>query len=159
MDILLIILAGLFVLTGFLGCVLPILPGTPLSYAGILLLHFSSQVDFSTRFLLFWAAMVVLVQVLDYLIPLWGARCFGGSKAGVWGSAVGMVVGLFLGPWGIILCPFAGAVAGELLSGKQTRQALRAGFGAFIGFLLGSSAKLVVAGFLIFYYVDALLCS
>ena len=157
MDVLLIILGGLCLLIGFIGCVLPILPGTPLAYVGILLLHFTSKVQFSTEFLIFWAAMVVLVQVLDYFIPIWGTKRFGGTKGGVWGSAIGMIVGMFFGPWGIILGPFLGAVIGELLSGKIAAEAIKAGFGSFVGLLLGTISKLIVSGFLIFYFVKELI--
>ena len=156
MDIFLIILAGVCLLVGLSGSVLPVLPGVPVSYIGILLLHFTSGVQFSTEFLIFWAVIVVLVQALDYFIPIWGTKQFGGTKKGVWGSMIGMVVGLFFAPLGIILGPFIGAIIGELLAGKETNAAIKAGFGAFVGFLFGTIAKLIVGGFLIFYYVEAL---
>ena len=156
MDIFLIIVAGILVVLGFLGCILPVLPGVPLSYIGILLLHFTSKVQFSTQFLIIWAVIVVVIQVLDYFIPILGTKKFGGSKWGAWGSAIGVVVGLFFGPWGIILGPFLGAVVGELLSGRASQDALKAGFGSFIGFLVGTVTKLIVSGFLIYYYIEAL---
>ena len=156
MDIFLIILAGLCLLIGLLGSVLPVLPGVPISYIGILLLHFTSKVQFSTEFLIFWAVIVVLIQVLDYFIPIWGTKKFGGTKMGIWGSVIGMIVGLFFAPLGIILGPFVGAIIGELIAGKETKSAVKAGFGAFIGFLFGTIAKLIVGGFLIYYYVEAL---
>jgi len=157
MDIFLIILAGLFLLLGFIGCILPVLPGAPLSYLGILILHFTSNIQFSTEFLILWAILVILVQVLDYAIPIWGTKKFGGSKSGVWGSMLGLIVGLFLGPVGIILGPFVGAVLGELLTGRNKAEAFRAGFGSFVGFLLGTISNLIVSGFLIYYYVEALI--
>lgn len=157
MDIFLIIVAGLFVLTGFIGCILPVIPGVPLSYIGILLLHFTSKIQFSTEFLVIWAIVVIVVQILDYYVPVWGTKRFGGSKWGSIGSAIGVVIGLFFGPWGIIIGPFVGAVIGELLSGRATREAIKAGFGAFIGFLVGTAAKLIVSGFFIYYYVEALI--
>ncbi|MBP1676884.1 MAG: rane protein [Bacteroidetes bacterium] len=156
MDVFLIILAGFFVLTGLLGSVLPVLPGPPLSYIGLLLLHFTDKYQFSMSFLLWWLAVVVVVQVLDYVIPIWGTKKFGGSKNGVWGSTIGLVVGLFLGPFGIILGPFAGAFVGEMLANKDVKTALKAAFGSFVGFLLGTVAKLVVSGFAIYYYVHTL---
>lgn len=157
MDIFLIIVAGILIVVGFLGCILPVIPGVPLSYIGILLLHFTSKVQFSTQFLIIWAVIVIAVQVLDYFIPIWGTKHFGGTKWGTIGSAIGVVVGLFFGPWGIILGPFAGAVVGELLYGRKTGEALKAGFGSFVGFLTGTIAKLIVSGFLIYYYVEALI--
>ncbi|OQB30732.1 MAG: hypothetical protein BWY08_00956 [Bacteroidetes bacterium ADurb.Bin174] len=153
METLLIILAFILIILGILGSILPILPGVPISYVGILLLHFTEKVQFTTQFLIFWLVMVILVQVLDYLVPIWGTKKFGGSKRGIWGCAIGMVVGLFFGPWGIILGPFFGAIVGELSSGKQTQSAIKAGFGSFIGFLLGVVSKLIVGGFLLYYAI------
>ncbi len=157
MDIFLIILAGFLLLLCVLGNILPALPGTPLGYVGLLLLQLTDKVQFSTTFLLVWAAIVIVVQVLDYVVPAWGTKRFGGSKAGVWGSTIGLIVGLFMGPWGIILGPFAGAVLGEIIQGKNTNEALRAGFGSFIGLLTGTIIKMICSGFMIYYYIDALI--
>ena len=151
MDTLLIFLGVLCIIAGIIGSVLPVLPGIPLSYGGILLLHFTEKIQFTTQFLVFWALLVIAVSLLDYYIPIWGTKKFGGSKRGVWGCAIGMVVGLFFGPWGIVLGPFVGAIAGELSGGKQTQAAIKAGFGSFIGLLLGIVSKLVVGGFLLYY--------
>ena len=155
MEIILIITAFTCIVVGIIGSVLPVLPGVPLSYAGILLLHFTEKVQFSIPFLILWLVLVILVQLLDYYVPIWGTRKFGGSKRGVWGCAIGMVVGLFFGPWGIMLGPFVGAIVGELSGGKQTQAAIKAGFGSFIGFLLGIVSKLVVGGFLLYYAIEA----
>jgi len=157
MDVLLIILGFACIILGIIGSVLPVLPGIPLSYAGILLLHFTQKLQFSTEFLLFWAIMVVLVSLLDYYIPIWGTKKFGGSKRGVIGCALGMTAGIFFGPWGIIVGPFAGAFIGELSGGKQSKDALKAGFGSFFGFILGTASKLVVGGFLLFYAIKAVI--
>ena len=154
MEIILIITAFTCIVVGIIGSVLPVLPGVPLSYAGILLLHFTEKVQFSIPFLILWLVLVILVQLLDYYVPIWGTRKFGGSKRGVWGCAIGMVVGLFFGPWGIVLGPFVGAIVGELSGGKQTQAAIKAGFGSFIGFLLGIVSKLVVGGFLLYYAIE-----
>lgn len=157
MDIILIMLAGICIIVGFAGSILPILPGIPLSYIGILLLHFTSKIHFSTSFLLIWLGIVLFVQILDYFIPIWGTKKFGGSRQGVWGSMIGMIVGMFFAPWGIIAGPFVGAIVGELMAGKETSEALRAGFGSFVGLLFGMIAKLIVAGFFVFYYIQALI--
>ena len=113
MDVVLVVLAAVCILIGIAGCILPVLPGVPLAYVGLLLLHASSYADFSLTFLLLWGAAVVVVQLLDYFIPAWGAKRFGGTKWGIWGSTIGVLVGIFLGPWGIVLGPFIGAVIGE----------------------------------------------
>ncbi len=157
MDIFLIILAGVCLLLGLVGNIVPALPGTPLGYVGLLLLHMTDKVQFSTTFLIVWAAIVVVIQVLDYVIPAWGTKQFGGTKGGVWGSTIGLIVGLFFGPAGIILGPFLGAFAGEMVQGQEAKKALRASIGSFIGFLAGTVIKLVCSGFMIYYYVMALI--
>ncbi len=157
MDIFLIILAGFLLVLSVAGNILPGLPGTPLGYVGLLLLQLTDKVQFSTKFLLIWAAIVIFVQVLDYIVPAWGTKRFGGTKYGVWGSIIGLVIGLFIGPWGIILGPFAGAVIGEIIQGKSTNDAIRAGFGSFIGLLAGTIIKMICSGFMIYYYIEALI--
>jgi uncharacterized protein len=127
MDVLLAILGTICIITDVLGRVFPILPGPPISYAGILLLHFSSYAQYSTRFLILFAALTAIVAILDYIIPLWGTRQFGGSKYGAWGATMGVVVGLFIGPAGLVLGPFLGAVIGEIIAGMKSKEAFRAG--------------------------------
>ncbi len=157
MDLFLIILAGILLVLSVAGNILPGLPGTPLGYVGLLLLQLTDKVQFSTKFLLIWAAIVIFVQVLDYIVPAWGTKRFGGTKAGIWGSTIGLLIGIFLGPWGIILGPFAGAVIGEIIQGKSTNDAIRAGFGSFIGLLAGTIIKMICSGFMIYYYIEALI--
>lgn len=157
LDIILIILAGILLLLGIVGSIAPVLPGPPLSYIGILCLHFSSRIEFSTTFLIVWALVIILVQILDYYVPIWGTKKFGGGKYGAWGSTIGVVAGMFIfPPWGIIIFPFLGAVIGELLDDKEFKIALKAGFGAFLGFLAGTFAKLAIAFILLFVYIKEL---
>jgi len=158
MDYLLIILGACCILIGIAGSVLPVLPGPPISYLGLLLMHFTDKYQFSTKFLIIWAAISVATVLLDQLIPVWGTKKFGGSKQGVWGSVIGLLIGMiFLGPFGIIIGPFLGAVAGELVAGKRSSQALRAGTGALLGFLTGTILKLVVAGMMCWYFMQKLI--
>jgi uncharacterized protein YqgC (DUF456 family) len=158
MDYLLITFGVIFTLTGILGCVLPMLPGPPINYLALLLLHFSASHQFPTRFLVVWAVISAVVILLDYLIPVWGTKKFGGSKQGVWGSVIGLVSGLFIfPPFGIIIGPFAGAVIGELIAGKETRAAFKSGFGSFIGFLAGTFIKLIASGFMTWYFFKELI--
>ncbi|WP_108821970.1 DUF456 domain-containing protein [Dysgonomonas sp. Marseille-P4361] len=160
LDIILISLGFICILVGFAGCILPVLPGIPLSYLGIVLLHFTSVVNFSPQFLIVWGIVVIVIQVLDYFIPIWGTKYFGGGKKGMWGSLLGIVLGVFiLPPWGIIIFPFVGAVIGELIDEKEFKEAMKAGFGAFLGFLVGTVAKLVVAAVLAFYFVKEVIVS
>ncbi len=157
MDLALIILGFVCIVIGIIGSVLPVLPGIPVSYIGIILLHITDKYEFTTPFLIFWGLVVVVVQILDFYIPIWGTKKFGGSKRGVWGCTIGMVVGMFAGPWGIILGPFLGAIVGELTGGKETMASIRAGLGSFIGFLTGIVSKLIVGGFFLFYAIKELL--
>ena len=147
MDVLLIVLGTILMIGGILGSVLPFLPGPPLSYAGLLLLHFTERHQFSTRFLIIWAIISAVTYLIDYIIPVWGTKRFGGSKQGIWGSIIGLVAGIFFfPPFGIIIGPFAGAVVGELIAGKNSSDAFRAGMGSFIGFLIGTFIQLIAAG-------------
>ncbi len=157
MDIFLIILAGILLIVGFAGVILPLLPGLPISYVGILLLHFTKAIDFTSQFLTFWALVVIVVQVLDYYVPIWGTKKFGGSKRAIWGSSIGLIVGLFIGPIGIIVGPFVGAFLGELTVNKSSHDALKVAWGSFVGILIGTTIKLIVAGFFIYYYAEAVL--
>lgn len=173
MDILLIILGAICLLIGIIGCVAPVLPGVPLAYLGLLLLHWTERVQFSWQFLTVWAVIVVVIQLLDYFIPAWGTKKFGGTKWGVWGSTIGLFVGLFMGPMGIVIGPFLGAVVGELLyfnrhpqtaqsgdkigKNSQFNRALRAGLGSFIGLLTGTILKLICCGMMVFYFVKELI--
>jgi len=156
MDIFLIISGSLLMILGIAGCLLPMLPGPPLSYLGLIAIHFSSKIDFSSKFLIYWGIIVILVSILDYVIPIWGTKYFGGSKYGVWGSMAGLLAGLFIPPVGIIIGPFLGAVVGEMLAGNK-QNALKAGFGSFIGFLAGTIVKLLVSLIMLYYFVTVLI--
>lgn len=144
-------------LFGLSGCVLPMIPGPPLAYVGLLLAHATDKVQFSATQLWVWLLLVVIVQLLDYVTPLLGSKYSGGSKWGNWGCVVGTIVGLFFLPWGIIVGPFAGAVIGELLRDKELRQALKSGIGSLIGFLLGTIVKLLLCGYFCYQFVVGLL--
>jgi uncharacterized protein len=166
MDYVLLILGFICILLGILGSILPGLPGPPVSYLGLLLIHWSRFASFSTRTLVILAILVAVVAVLDYLIPIWGTKASGGSKAGVRGSTIGLIIGIILLPlfgivlgpfglFGILGGPFLGAWIGEIYAGKDSRLALRAAFGSFIGFLAGTLMKIVLSVVISFYYFRA----
>ena len=157
LDIILIILGSLCLIVGLLGCILPIIPGPPISYAGLLLLHITDKAQFSTSQLLIWLFLVVIVQVLDYFTPMIGSKYSGGSKWGNWGCVIGTIAGIFIfPPWGILFGPFAGAVIGELLGGKKSIDAFKAGIGAFIGFLLSVVVKMALCGYFVYCFIKSL---
>ena len=149
MDILIMVLAIILMVGGIAGCVFPILPGAPLAYAGLLLLHFTGLAHFSTAQLIVWLIVVVVLQVVDYITPLLGSKYSGGTSFGNRGCVAGTLLGLVFMPWGIILGPFLGAVAGEMMGGSDFPHAVRAGIGTLIGFLLGTLLKVIVC----FYFL------
>ena len=156
MDIVLIILGGICLLLGLCGCVLPALPGPPISYVGLILLHLTGKVQFSTTELLVWLVIVIVMQVLDNFIPMLGTKYSNGSKWGSWGAFIGSILGLFFLPWGLLAGPFLGAVAGELLGNRSMEQALKSGIGSLIGFLFGTILKLMLCTYFIVQFVVAL---
>jgi len=152
----LLIGAIILLLTGIVGCLLPVIPGPPLSFAGIVLLHFSRFAEFSNTILLILGIVVFVVTVLDYLFPVWGTRIFGGSKYGARGATIGLIIGLFLGPAGIIIGPFIGAFVGEMIFKDDVNYALKAGLGSLLGFLSGVGLKLAASFVITFYFIRGL---
>lgn len=152
------ILGFILSLLGILGCLLPVLPGPPLSFAALILLSIARDWQvFSTKFLIIMAAITILVTVLDYIVPAAGAKKYGASKLGVWGSIIGIIIGLvFFPPLGIFIGAFIGAILGELVTGKQGSAALRAGWGVFVGTMFGIGIKLAASVVMTFYYIKEL---
>ena len=162
MDIFLIILAVIAALVGLAGSLIPGLAGPPFSWLGMLFIHLSTRGEFTPLFLVITALVATVITVLDYIVPSLSTKRHGGSKAGVWGCNIGLVIsiiGLPFGPQGligVIVWPFIGALVGELLGGKNKSDALRAAWGAFLGFLCGTGLKLAYALFAIIWVVKEL---
>ena len=158
MDVFLVVLAGFSMLVGLVGCVIPGIAGPPFSFVGLILLSFAKSWEpFSPGFLLGMGVLTVVVTALDFLVPAAGARKFGASRMGFWGAVAGMLLGLLaFPPFGLIFGAFLGAIGGELWAGKQAHEALRAGWGVFIGVLIGMVLKLIASGIMTFYFVKAL---
>jgi len=146
MDIALLIIGLLLCFVGIIGSFLPILPGPPVSWLGLLLLHLTTVVTQDWWFLGITGAIALIVFALDYVIPAMGTKKFGGTKAGMIGTTIGLIVGILAPiPFGIIIGPFLGAFIGELSSKADNKTALKAAFGSFLGFLTGTFMKFVVA--------------
>ena len=158
MEWVLLSLAVLLMLAGLLGTVLPIIPGPPLSFAGLLVLHFSEWAEYSVELLVVMALLAAVVSILDYVVPVWGTKKLGGSDAGLRGSTIGLIAGIFVfPPLGMILGPIIGAFVAELLRdrndlGKATKSAL----GSLVGFLMGTGLKLFACVLMAYYFVLAL---
>ena len=155
MTTLLIILGLLLALAGVFGCIFPVIPGPPLGYLALIILSWAKGWEpFGTTFLIIMAGLTILVSISDYLLPAMGAKKYGASRLSLWVSMAGMVIGLFLfPPWGMVIGAFLGAVAGELLAGRQGKSALRAGWGVFVGNMLSAGLKLALTGVMLFLYI------
>ena len=157
LDYLWVALGIVLILVGLIGCIVPVLPGPPISFLALLFLHFSRFGDFSVTFLLVMAFVVLAVTVLDYVVPVWGTKKTGGSKAGVWGAVLGMLVGIFFfPPLGIIVGPLVGAIAGEAIRGASLNQSFRTGLGSLLGFMVGTGLKLIASMIMTFYFFKEL---
>lgn len=163
MEYLIYLIAIVCIIVGIVGDVVPGLPGVPVSYAAMLLLHFFTDITYSSETLVIYGIICVVITILDYFVPIWGTKKFGGTKAGVRGSTIGLVVsiivlpllGIVIGPFGIIgilAGPFLGAYIGEKMGGVADHLAWRSAFGSFVGFVAGTLLKVVysiVIGFVV----------
>ncbi|WP_335966279.1 DUF456 domain-containing protein [Galbibacter sp. PAP.153] len=148
MDILLVVLGFACIIIGILGSFLPVLPGAPISWIGLLLLYLTKAVPNNWWLLGITLVVAIGVVVLDYIIPIAGTKRYGGTKAGMIGTTVGLIVSIVfpvLGLFGIVIWPFVGAFVGELINKADNKTALKAAYGSFLGFLTGTFLKFVVA--------------
>ena len=153
-----IVIGSIFVLVGIAGCVLPILPGPVLIFLGLLILALLKDFfpPLTPTLMIVMAFLTVIVTIGDYMIPLWGAKKYGTSKWGIWGSVAGMAIGLLFSPFGMLLGAVIGAVAVEWLVQKERGKAFRAGWGVIVGSLLGAVLKLGVSGMMVYYFIRGL---
>ncbi len=140
------VLATLIVIGGLAGTIVPALPGVPMVFAGLFLAAWAGgfvQVGWTTVAVL--GVLTALAWLIDFLAAALGAKRLGASQRAFWGAAFGAFAGIFFGLPGIVLGPFVGAVVAELSAGRDIQQAGRAGFGAWLGIVLGTAAKLAIA--------------
>jgi uncharacterized protein YqgC (DUF456 family) len=146
MDIFLVILSALFIIIGLIGSFLPVIPGPPLSWLGLLILHVTHAVEMNLTLIIITGIIALIIFLLDYIIPAMGTKKFGGSKSGMIGTSIGLVIGLLSPiPGGIILGPFLGAFIGEMLNKNDSKLAFKAAIGSFLGFLASTFIKFIVA--------------
>ncbi|MBQ6073658.1 MAG: DUF456 domain-containing protein [Bacteroidales bacterium] len=152
------IIAVILGIAGLVGCILPVLPGPPLSWVGLLLVYLTGQSGMTTGFLIAWLAVAIVVTVLDYIVPSWITAKTGGSKAAARGTLVGLFLGLiFFPPWGMIAGSFIGALVSEIIfNGSDLQKSLKPAFGSFLGFLLSTGLKLTASGVMMFYIIKFL---
>lgn len=163
MNVILIIAAILLVLLGLVGSIVPGIVGPPFSFLGLLALSFVRGIEYSVGFLVLMGVVAAVVFALDYVVPSWGTKKFGGTKAGVRGSTIGLILALLLtlffpiGFIAVLIGPFIGAYIGEISAGTNGDKALKAAFGSFFGFLVGTGLKVIYACVCIFYVVRDLI--
>mgnify|MGYP003526185854 FL=1 len=145
-DSIINIIAGLLIVLGFIGTILPAIPGAPLALGGLLVFKlFSGDCGFGWEIIILAGVFVIIGAILDYVLPATLTKKFGGSKYGIWGSIIGLIAGLFLPPIGFIIGPFLGALIFELIFAKKdVNNALKSAFGSFVGFLLTTGYDLIL---------------
>ncbi len=154
MDLIIVFVAGLFMILGVLGSFLPVLPGIPLSWLGLLIFHFSGAIPMNYTFLGITLLVTIIIFALQYAIPALGTKYLGGSRYGMIGATIGLVAGIFIPiPFAILIAPFVGAYIGEILNKADSRKALRAASGSFIGLLASTFMELVVTSIFFFLFL------
>ena len=153
METFLAIVGIVFIIVGVVGCFIPAIPGPPLAYVSLLLLQVGPEVPFTLKFMLLMALFVALVSILDYFIPAFGAKKYGGSRYGMIGAMVGVVLGIFVfPPVGFIIFPLLGAFVGEVLNGANSSRAFKAAIGTFAGLLMGTVIKISLTMVIAYYF-------
>ena len=152
MEIIVLTFAACLAAVGIVSCFIPAVPGPLLSYCGVLCLLLTNAPPSMTTLVAFGAATIV-VSILDYVIPMAGAKHFNCSKLGTWGAAIGTIVGVFFFPFGLILGPFLGAFIVELMVKKSVAAAALGGIGALLGFLASAFIKMLLCAGMLAYVI------
>ncbi|MDY6905863.1 MAG: DUF456 domain-containing protein [Thermodesulfobacteriota bacterium] len=158
MDIILIIIGIVILLTGIAGCILPVIPGPLVAFGALIVLNLARDWEaFGLLFMFIMAGGAILMTLLDYFVAMAGAKKYGATRVGVWGSVIGMILGIIvIPPWGIIIGALAGAIIGETLTGRNTSDAMRVGWGVLIGNVAGIALKLAYCLVVMFFYIKAM---
>ena len=156
--ILVIVLGFLLIILGFIGCIIPALPGPPLAFLALLILKLTESAIFTTNFIITMAIITAVVYFFDYLLPIFGAKIFKASKQGIWFSIIGMIIGIFfLPPFGVIIGLLIGAIVGELMAGKAKAEAVKIGLVSFLFSLLAILIKVTLVGIMSYYFTKAII--
>ena len=146
MDIFLLILGLILCLLGIVGSFSPIIPGPITSWFGLLIIHFSKLIPFDNQFLFITFLIAALIFTLDLIIPILGLKKLGGSKKGLIGSTIGLLLGLFLaGPVGLLIGSFFGAISGEYVNNNSIKKSIKPAMGTFIGMAVGTTIKFLTS--------------
>lgn len=146
MDIFLLILGLILCLLGIVGSFSPIIPGPITSWFGLLVIHFSKLIPFDNQFLFITFLIAALIFGLDLIIPILGLKKLGGSKKGLIGSTIGLLLGLFLaGPLGLLIGSFFGAISGEYVNNNSIKKSIKPAMGTFIGMAVGTTIKFLTS--------------
>lgn len=144
MEYVLLIFGLILILLGIVGSLLPALPGPPISWVGLLQIYLIQGIKINYWILGLTLILTIIIAILDYVLPAKGTKRFGGTKYGVWGTNIGLIVGLFFPPFGFVIGSFLGAFLGELIyNSKDTKGAFKAAVGSFLGLLASSFMKVM----------------
>ena len=153
-ETILIMLGLIIAVVGLMGCIIPAIPGPPLNFLSLVILELAIDDAFPADFYFLWGGIAIAVTVLDYVLPIMGAKVYKASSSGIWGSIIGMILGiLFFPPFGMIIGLFIGAVLGEIIAGKEEGEALKIGSVTFLVSMLMILIKLAASGIMTFYFI------
>jgi len=155
-DVFIFFIAFTLLVLGFVGAILPIIPGPILTYLGLLFLHLFTELNFSNTELVLYAIVAMLVFLSDYILQFIGVKKFGGGNYSIYGTIIGVIAGLFFPPIGLIIGPFIGAFTGALMDNKKNNEAMVIAFGALVGFIFGTFIKILYSLAIIYIVIDKL---
>lgn len=159
MDVFLIIAGSVLLLTGIVGSILPVLPGLPVSWLGLLLLKFTGTYgdNLSWKTIIWTGVATLVITLIDNFLPVLGTKKYGGGKKVIIGASLGLLFGFAIGPIGIFAGPFIGALIGGLIEGQRFNLSFKQALGTFAGFFIGIVLKLFCGGFLAWVFIKTLL--
>ena len=156
MELFVIIIALLLLLVGLFGAILPILPGPIISYIGLLIFYFFTDLNLSSNELFIYSIVTILVFFSDYMLQFIGVKKFGGEKFSMYGAFLGILVGLFFPPIGLVLGPFLGALIGAFVDNKERGKAIGIAIGALVGFVFGTILKIIYSLYILYIVINKL---